>query len=305
MYNAAAVMTIRKEKRMSILARWQKLALPNLGCVLLLFTQLAYADTLPTMPKILRDIAYGSDPAQRFDVYLPPNPQHAPIIFMVHGGAWKAGDKNGLGIINNKIAHWLPQGYIFVSTNYRLFPNAPPQEQVKDVAKALATAQQQAASWGGDPAQFILMGHSAGAHLITLLAVSPTLAQQNGVKPYLGTVSLDSAALNVEQLMQARQGRFFADVFGKDAQYWPSVSPYHQLKTAGKPLLMVCSIKRGFSCPPAKSFVEKAQGLGNNAALVEEDLSHADINQQLGLDNLYTKQVDSFMQGLRSNARKP
>ena len=284
---------------------WQKWAMTSLGCVFLMLNQVVNAEPSSSPSSVLRDIAYGGDPAQRFDVYLPPNPRNAPVIFMVHGGAWKAGDKANAGIFTNKIAHWLPKGYIFISTNYRLFPNAPPQEQVKDVAKALATAQQQASQWGGDAKHFILMGHSAGAHLITLLAVSPQLAQQAGVQPYLGTVSLDSAALNVEQLMQSRQARFFADVFGQDTQYWPTVSPYHQLKQAGKPLFMVCSIKRGFSCPPARSFVDKATSLGNKATLLEENLNHADINQQLGLDNDYTKQVDVFIQGLLNNKPSP
>ena len=47
------------------------------------------ADTpLPAGVKVLRDVAYGSDRAQRFDVYIPKDAARAPVIFMVHGGGW-------------------------------------------------------------------------------------------------------------------------------------------------------------------------------------------------------------------------
>ena len=38
------------------------------------------------------EVAYGSDARQRLDVYLPERPDHAPIIVMVHGGAWVIGN---------------------------------------------------------------------------------------------------------------------------------------------------------------------------------------------------------------------
>ena len=49
-------------------------------------------EVLPTIQKI-SGIAYGTDPAQQFDVYLPPNVTRAPVLFMVHGGGWDSGDK--------------------------------------------------------------------------------------------------------------------------------------------------------------------------------------------------------------------
>ena len=98
--------------------------------------------------------------------------------------------------------------------------------------------------------------------------------------------------------MQSKYSKFFADVFTHNPNYWPSVSPFHTLKKPGKPLLMVCAIKRGFSCPLAKRFVEKAQALGNEVYLIEEDLTHAEVNANLGLPNQYTEQVNNFMQHL-------
>ena len=43
---------------------------------------------LPAGTRALRDVAYGDDPRQRYDIYLPAQPQHAPVILFVHGGGW-------------------------------------------------------------------------------------------------------------------------------------------------------------------------------------------------------------------------
>src|SRR5690606_27504205 len=47
---------------------------------------------LPPGVRVERDIAYGPDPRQRYDVYLPAHARpDAPILFMVHGGGWRRG----------------------------------------------------------------------------------------------------------------------------------------------------------------------------------------------------------------------
>ncbi|MGN6093910.1 MAG: hypothetical protein ACTHOL_16285, partial [Luteibacter jiangsuensis] len=105
--------------------------------------------------RVVHDVAYGSDPRQRFDVYLPPSPHDAPVIFMVHGGAWAIGDKTNPGVVEDKAAYWLPKGYVLISVNYRMVPEAGPLEQANDVARALAAAQRLATSWGADPHRFV------------------------------------------------------------------------------------------------------------------------------------------------------
>jgi hypothetical protein len=74
-----------------------------------------------TGAKILRDLAFGPNGAQTMDVYLPPHPRNAPVILMVHGGAWMVGDKSMGRVVTNKAAYWLPKGYIFISINNRCF----------------------------------------------------------------------------------------------------------------------------------------------------------------------------------------
>ncbi|MBI2770634.1 MAG: alpha/beta hydrolase [Burkholderiales bacterium] len=266
--------------------------------LLLACSAVAGEGTLPAGARVLHDLAYGADPLQRFDVYLPARTAQAPVLFMVHGGAWAFGDKAGRGVVQNKAAHWLALGYAFISVNYRMLPQAQPLEQAADVARALAAAQQQAPSWGADPQRFVLMGHSAGAHLVALLNAAPALAQQQGARPWLGAVSLDSAALDVTKIMQERHVRVYDRAFGTDAAYWQAVSPLHVLTRDAKPWLSICSTQRSDSCPQSVAMERKASSLGLRAAVLEQDLSHADISRRLGEPGPYTDAVTRWIAAL-------
>lgn len=253
---------------------------------------------LPNGVQIIRDVSYGSDPRQRFDVYAPSHADHAPVIFMVHGGAWAFGDKTARGVVQNKVSRWVSQGFIFISVDYRMLPQSLPLAQAGDVAQALAYAQQHIAQWGGDPDAFVVMGHSAGAHLVSLLSTDTSIGKRYGVIPWLGTVSLDSAALNVVATMQVRHLPLYDRAFGNQSDDWIAASPYQQMHGRMAPFLAICSTRRRDSCPQAHSFVAKAVAFGTQASVVEEDLTHEQINEQLGLDFDYTRRVESFMRGL-------
>ena len=92
--------------------------------------------------------ATAASPLQRFDVYVDGKHQDAPVIFMVHGGGWKRGDKGMSGVVDNKFERWGPRGIVFMSANYRLMPEADPYVQAEDIARALAKAQAEAARVG-------------------------------------------------------------------------------------------------------------------------------------------------------------
>lgn len=251
---------------------------------------------LPSDVRVFTDVAYGPAARQRMDVYLPARQiTGAPVILMVHGGAWRLGDKGMRSVVDNKVARWVSRGFILISTNYRLLPEADPEEQAHDVAQALALAQSRAAEWGADAAKFILMGHSAGAHLVALLTASPAAALKQGARPWLGAVALDSAAFDVAQVMAGRHLPLYDRAFGKDPAFWRPVSPLHQLSTTAYPLLAVCSTERADPCPQAHGFERKAASLGVRVVVLEQDLSHLEINQSLGLDSGYTQAVEAFM----------
>jgi arylformamidase len=262
---------------------------------------------LPRNIQRLRDVPYGAHERQRMDVYLPSDTAHTsnvrPVILMVHGGAWRIGDKAAAQVVANKVKHWLAQGFILISVNYRLLPEANPLQQADDVALALAKAQSQAAQWGADPHRFILMGHSAGAHLVALLNAAPERAVRMGALPWKGTVALDSAAMDVVTLMQAHHLRLYDQAFGKDKAVWEASSPVQQLSANAPPLLAVCSSQRDDACPQAHVLQTRATTLGLSVQVLPQNLSHREINETLGQPGDYTRAVDTFLNSLLSPPR--
>ena len=260
---------------------------------------------LPAGVQRIADVPYGPDPAQRLDVYVPAratagaSAPRAPVIFMVHGGGWRVGDKAMGRVVQEKVNRWVPKGFILISANYRMLPASPVSVQASDVQAALVAAQQRAGTWGGDPGRFILMGHSAGAHLVALLNARAPQAQREGAVPWLGSVALDSAVMNVPAAMRARHLRLYDDAFGSDPALWATLSPFHQWTVGAPPLQMVCSTQRADQpCAQAKAMARHVRSQGGRAEVLPQALSHGEINARLGLDSDYTRAVEAFMGSL-------
>lgn len=265
----------------------------------LLFVALCFSNSFARANDVtvLPDIAYGESKGQVFDVYHSSDKkQNAAVIFMVHGGAWRFGDKASKSVVKNKVAHWVSQGFVFISVNYRMLPEIKPVEQAEDVARALIFAQQNSFKWGGSAEKIILMGHSAGAHLVSLVSVKPNTK----IKPWLGTIALDSAAYNVDEIMSSQSpAKFYKKAFGHSRAYWKKASPVHMLVNKLPPFLAVCSsTRKDDSCSQARNFVEKAKNHGTSAQLLPVALSHRKVNMKLGRDFCYTQKVDVFIKQL-------
>jgi acetyl esterase/lipase len=248
--------------------------------------------------SVQRDQPWGVGMRRTMDVYTVPASSPAPVIVMVHGGGWRIGDKDNAGLAEPKASHYNAMGYVFIAIDYPLLPEADPLTQAREVAHALAFIQQHAARWHGDGHRVVLMGHSAGAHIVSLLASSPELVRQAGAAPWLGTVALDSAALDVGRIMRGPHLPLYDQAFGKDPGYWSQVSPLARLDARPAPMLLVCSNLRLESCPQARAFAAKVVSLGGTVRVQPEELSHRDINITLGKPGAYTDAVDNFLRSL-------
>jgi len=288
------MMTMTKHHPRSIAAAW----------LALLVLAAAWAPVAARSTPRPAEVAYGSDARQRFDVYLPERADRAPIIVMVHGGAWVIGNKSLPQVVDNKLARWLPRGAIVVSVGYRLVPLAgardvTPLDQADDIARAIAKVQALAPGWGGDPQRLVLMGHSAGAHLVALVSASPSFARRAGALPWRGTVVLDSAGLNLVGVMRLPHPRFYDRAFGADPALWRAASPLETLVPGAALMLVICSTQRAdASCLQSQRFVAQALASGVRASVLEQDLSHGEINGKLGLPGAYTDAVEQFFESI-------
>lgn len=128
------------------------------------------------------EVAYGDDPRQVLDVTLPRGLQAAPVLVLIHGGAFKTGDKSDLTVP----VDILQAGIAVVRLNYRLSSSQPWPAQGEDCLAAIVHLQRNGAALGLDPSRMVILGQSAGA----FLAVSTALSLVEVGLPPRGVVSL-------------------------------------------------------------------------------------------------------------------
>lgn len=115
-----------------------------------------------------------------FDLYRASNPRG--LVFLVHGGSWTVGDKR-LDFIPEIAERLASEGFTVASPNYRLSPYARHPAHVEDTAKALAFVLRYLHFPKSPKLPLVLMGHSAGGHLVALLASDPSRLLEAGVDP--------------------------------------------------------------------------------------------------------------------------
>lgn len=130
--------------------------------------------TEPALAQLdMTDISYGSDTANKMDVYLPAGRDtiNTKVILFIHGGSWSSGDKKDFADAIPAIRPKLPDYAIF-NMNYRLaFKSASRYPaQVNDIQSALNFIQSKASEYRINANKICLIGASAGANLALLQA---------------------------------------------------------------------------------------------------------------------------------------
>jgi acetyl esterase/lipase len=146
-------------------------------------TQIQMFDTV--MPgyrgvrQVARDVPFGSGPRQRLDIYAPtgtPPVGGWPVVIFYYGGSWRSGRRQDYHFAATAIASL---GAVCVVPDYRLVPDVVFPAFVEDGAAALAwTGANVAGRAAGDPRRIVLAGHSAGAHIASLVALAPATRGQ-------------------------------------------------------------------------------------------------------------------------------
>jgi acetyl esterase/lipase len=250
-------------------------------------------------------MSYGSDALQTLDFWRAKEAKRpAPLIVYVHGGGWKRGSKdNATGRF--KPVHYPGQGYAFASINYRLVPAATVEQQAADVAGAVKALIGRADTLGIDRRRIVLMGHSAGAHLVALVGTDERYLKAAGLSfaDIAGVIPIDGAAYDVPAqmkdgppIMQAT----YKQAFGSNPARQSALSPTAQAAAPNAPEFLLLYVQRPDGVRQAEA-LEKALTAGGSkvarGSFPGEGLQgHAEINRRLG-DPTYapTATVDAWL----------
>ncbi len=124
--------------------------------------------------------AYGTQPRQTLDVYVPnPRIENADVVVFLYGGRWQFGSKDQYRFVAASLA---ARGFITVIPDYRLFPQVDWRDFVSDAATALRWVETHIAAYGGNPRRIFLMGHSAGAHIGAMVSLDAVVRAQAGLE---------------------------------------------------------------------------------------------------------------------------
>lgn len=250
-------------------------------------------------------ISYGSDPLQVLDVWRAKGVKGpAPLIVYVHGGGWKRGSKdNATGRF--KPVHYPEQGYGFASINYRLVPAATVEQQAADVAGAVKALIGRAGTLDIDRRRIVLMGHSAGAHLVALVGTDERYLRDAGLsfRDIAGVIPIDGAAYDVAAqmkdgppIMQAT----YKQAFGSDPARQKALSPTAHAAAPNAPDFLLLYVQRADGVQQARalgSALVAGRSRVEHGSFPGEGLKgHAEINRSLGdPDYAPTGAVDTWL----------
>ncbi len=132
-----------------------------------------YRPLLAAAPKdgieVVKDLEYGEHRRNRLDLYRPSDLAEAPVFVFVHGGGYSSGDRDlNSEVYGNIPTYFARHGMLAINATYRLAPDASWPSGAQDMGALVRWIRMNATSYGGDPEQIFMMGHSAGAtHVAT------------------------------------------------------------------------------------------------------------------------------------------
>ncbi len=243
---------------------------------------------------------YGPDAKQRFDFWAGSTPK-APLVIFIHGGGWAIGDKSHDR--SDKAGYYHELGYAYASVNYRLVPNAKPDEQAADIAQAIAKMRRDAAALGIDADRIILMGHSAGAHLAALVSSDPRYLSASSVPmtAIKGTILLDGAGYDVPAQMAYKGNQvsgLYDKAFGADPAYQKAVSPITHVASpnVGNWLLLYVASRKDSQAQSTGLAKALSQSGANTRVAAVPDSTHMTVNRDAGIAGSFVAtQIEAFV----------
>lgn len=262
------------------------------------------AGAIPEPPPASATIAYGADPRQRLDVWRAHADDPAPLVLFVHGGGWRYGSKDTAS------SRWLPthlppRGYAYATIDYRLVPAAAVEQQAQDVAHALRALLDRAPAFDIDRSHVVLMGHSAGAHLVALVGTDERYLRSADLRfaDIDGVIAIDGAAYDVPAQMREagkRARRMYAAAFGSNPLRQQALSPTDNAAAPNARAFLLLHVQRPDAVRQARALGAALQAAGSAVEFGSFPgtglRGHMRINRELGNpDYPATDVVDAWL----------
>lgn len=217
-----------------------------------------------------QDYSYGDEDTQHLRFWKANSPC-APVIVFVHGGSWQIGTYlDSIG--SAKVAHLLHQGYAFASVNFSLVPSVTVEEQVQEVAHAIAYLTKNATELGLDPQNLVLMGHSSGAHVVALLGTDASYLSEAGVNisSVRGVIAVDGSNYNAMADFMDSPGPVannLAFALGREPSRLRAVSPTYHTRGANAGAFLLLHAQRDGGIRQAVEFAAVLEASGTDVDL--------------------------------------
>ena len=232
----------------------------------------------------------------KVDIYAPERRRlfgrGAPVVIYVHGGGWIKGSRKKV----YAQPQWLTsRGYVFVSIDYRPVPRTDIDGQVRDVATSINWVRRNIRRYGGNGRKIVIMGHSAGAHLVAMIAA------KNAAGPLAGVIPNDVQAYDMVAygVVRGGIGHPYDKAFGSKIEDWVRWSPttYARRNRNMPPhLIMHSGSQRARRKQLANGYANLLRSRGTRAYTFDGGAySHGSIARSLGQNNSATRAVEQFL----------
>ena len=235
------------------------------------------------------------DAPKKSGLFAFSRPSRFPVIVYVHGGGWIKGERSK---VYNLPAYARSRGYILASVDYRAVPRTNIDGQVADVVKGINWVRSNIAKQGGDPSRIVIMGHSAGSHLVALIA-----ARKLGGK-LAGVVANDVQAYDLVayEAMRGGMADVYRKAFGSNPANWIKWSPVTYVRKAGAlpPFLVMASRSdRPRRAQLSRAFVAELKRKGTKVSYFDgANYTHGTIASTIGKSSQVTTALDRFLQSV-------
>jgi len=241
-------------------------------CAVLLLTAPASCFAAGNETAVLKDIPYRSDAKDRratLDIYLPPrSAAKPPLLIFVHGGFWLLSDDE-YRIGPSIAANLTRDGVAVALVRYRLAPAHRHPAQAEDVAAAVGHLIKRADEYGFDPKRVYLGGHSAGGHLVSLVALDRNYLKRQGLPPgaLAGVISISGLYdLAPSWPVSDNQKQAVEKAFGSDSKILRQASPIAFVRSDAPPFLILNAFQEFTGFPlDARRFADALRGAGAKA----------------------------------------